>query len=210
MWRTLIPLFAALCLCSASGEAFAQEPTATPAASDTATATPTIIVGAPAPAEAPPPPTNLRLFILGSYARLEWEFEPRPNESPAQGFNLRALYASVPGPTYVVGGDVRAFDFPSEYLPRCGGPRLAFGVAAFVTAGVSDYVDVEAELACVESVEDLAPAPRSSSLQPPDAGAGMRQEDWTAVTVIASIALVGLLCIALGMSVLNKEGSPHR
>ena len=195
---------------AAAARVSGQEPTATSTVSPSSTPVaqlttiPTPIISPTV--EAPPEPTCVRLFLLGSYARLEWDFAAAPDEGFPQGFELRILTDGQPGPTFIVGGDVRAFDFPPEYLPRCGGPRLTFGVAAFVTAGRSEFVEdaIVFSSDCHPTIEDPAPpvaAGGGNALQPPDAGAGMRNEDWSAVTVIASIALVGLLCIALGVSV---------
>lgn len=186
----LVPVVAALFTIALAAHAHAQEPTATPTIAPRSTAElqgtpPSTVV--PPPEEAPPEPTNVRLFLLGTYARLEWEFTARPSEPQAQGFTLRVLTNGEPGPVFVVGGDVRAFDFPPEFLPRCGGPQLMFGVSAFVEAGTSDWVDdaIVFSSDCHPTIEDPAPpvgAGAGDALQPPDAGDGMRDEDWTAVT----------------------------
>jgi hypothetical protein len=215
MWKFSMVLLVAFFLFVAAARVRAQEPPATPtvAAGSTAEvqATPTSTVVPPS-VEAPPAPANVRLFILGSYARLEWDFAPRPNEGPPRNFTLRVVVQQEPPvEIFSVPGDARAFDFPPRYLPRCGGPRIFFGVSALVEAGASDYVDQSVDFGTdcdIFTDDEITPAAGGSVIAPPDAGTGMRDEDWTAVMVIASIALVGLLCIALGMSV--EEERPQR
>jgi hypothetical protein len=206
--------FAVLLVFIASPAVHAQEPTASPTGPPSSTAVaqppPTATVAPPAE-EAPLEPTNVRLFILGSYARLEWEFAPAANEGPPEGFELRIVVDGQPGPTFTVGGDARAFDFPPEHLPRCGGPRMTFGVAAFVTAGRSAFVEETIDFGtdCDVSTDDeIVASPVPGAVRPPDAGSGMRNEDWTAIMAISSIALAGLVCIALGMSV--DDTNPRR
>jgi hypothetical protein len=139
----------------ASGERHTQVVTTTAAVDDFG----------PPPLPAPPAPQNLALMLFGTSGRLTWEYE-----GPADQFEVQFTLTEAQGQNstypFFLPGSVRSFDFDEQFVPRCGGPRITYGVQAHVSGRPGLLEQIGPYDGCV------IPADDTGVIGAPDAGVG--------------------------------------
>lgn len=143
--------------------------------------------------ELPPPPANLRLTLLGSTGRLEWDYD-----APADQFEIDVTLTDAAGsnaayPTFV-SGDVREFEFGEQFVPRCGGPLIRYSVQAYRADVFSLVEEIGPFSGCVEGPDNPPP----DVIRAPNAGTGSRGATLP-VGVLVGLALAGATAIATGI-----------
>jgi len=141
-----------------------------------------------------PHPTDLRLTLTGPSGRLEWRYD-----APADQFEVSFTFTDAQGQNstypFIVAGAARSFDFGEEFVPRCGGPTITYGVQARYGGRLSLLEQVGPVDGCVESPDTgagIAPA-GSGAIMLPDAGTGPPAYSGLASPLMLALASGALL-----------------
>jgi hypothetical protein len=123
-------------------------------------------VGAPIPQ-----PQDLRLTLLGSSGRLDWQYD-----APADQFEVSVTFTQADGQRYTesrgIGGDARSFELDPWFVPRCGDPVITYGVQAQYLGRLSLVEGIGPFDGCARAADLALPPPSNMQLTQATDGGG--------------------------------------
>ena len=178
----------------ATTNAFAETPspsaTATPTRLSSPDRMPSVALASPSAAAGLPVPGNVRFFLLGAVARLEWDKYPG-----AESFVIELVEQPDMGVAVVTRKEVPASftSFQTDFVPRCADATYLYRLAVVKGVRQSDFVEFKSGLGCLAGPENPDVAHRT--LPSSGRGHGSDRPDASKLLVLALAALfAGLVC----------------